>query len=533
MPQNNTTQWITHRFGGGWATDFGPFVYTAPSNNELRLPFLIDAENIIYELNGGCHTMPGTLKMNSSTLGASSTVKAIYDYWRQGTTGSPTQKLVAFVDTRVVTASLSDGIFSNIGTGLVSGANAQMSTFDDLLILANDASADVPKSWDQTTFQSLAGSPPNFAFSVNHKNRQWAAGVVGLPSRLYYSVNLDPEDWAGATSGSIDIDPSDGDAIVGLASFRNELWVFKGPYKGSIHRITGSSPTDFARTTFVRGITAAYQNSIFTLPNDLGFMSPRGTVHSLVATQNFGDYEQSTISLPINRTLRDSVSKNLYKQWWAVEDQLNGMVYLAYTPSGQTRNTQLLMMDYRFIGLGEPFPRWAKWNKWGGDALAMVVNTGNNPIPFYGLNDGFIYKGGQADRTHNASAIVPLVTTPSLTYGADHITKTLYVVGVEIAPKNANAFTLNWLRDGQTQQTDTGFTQGGSDVLGPWTSNQFTLDSSVLGGARSLTRYRELETGGDFRSIRYGLTDPNNNSDFEVHGILAAIQGSGVSTENA
>ena len=530
MPQQRT-QWITHRFGGGWATDFGPTHYAAPDGDTLRLPFLIDAQNIVYELNGGVHTMPGTTPFNASTLGASSTIKGIYDYWRQGTIGSPTQKVVAHVDTRVVAASISDGIFSNIGTGFQSGAVPAYSTFDDLLILANDASADVPKSWDQTTFQSLAGSPPNFSFSCTHKNRSWAAGVMANPSRLYYSVNLDPEDWISATSGSIDIDPSDGDVIVGLASFKNELWVFKGPFKGSIHRISGSSASDFARSTFVRGITAAYQNAIFPLPNDLGFMSPRGTVHSLVSTDRYGDYEQSTLSFPINRTLRASVSQNYYKNWWAMDDPINGMALIGYTPSGQTRNTRLLMMDYRFLGLGEPFPRWAQWTAFGADALAYVVDSGNRPRPFIGLNAGVIYKGDQADRTHNGSSLTPLVTTPSLTYGADHVTKSLHVVGIELAPKNANNFTLNWLRDGQTQQSDT-FSQGGSDVLGPWTADQFTLNTSTLGGTRFLTRYRELETGGDFRSIRYQLTDTTNASDLEVHGLIAAIQPGGISTEN-
>ena len=525
-------QYITHRFGGGWATDFGPSINTSPQNAVLTLPFLTDAENIIYELNGGCHTMPGTAKMNATTLGASSTIKGLYDYWRQGTVGAATQRLVAHVDTRVVAASLSDGIFSNIGTGLSSGAVPAYATFDDLLVLSSDASSDVPRSWDQTTFQILSGSPPNFSFSTAHKNRQWAAGVITAPSRLYYSVNLDPEDWIGTTSGSIDIDPSDGDAIVGIASFRNELWVFKGPYKGSIHRITGSSPDDFARTTFIRGITAAYHNSIFALPNDLGFMSPRGTVHSLVATQNFGDYEQSTLSFPINRTLRSSVSQTAYKNWWAVEDNLNGMVYIAYTPSGQTRNTQFLMMDYRFLGLGEPFPRWAKWRTFGADALAYVVDSGNRHRPFFGMNDGFVYKGDQPDRTHNGNAITPLTTTPFLTYGADHITKTLYVVGIELAPKNANTFTVQWLRDGQTQQSEDGFTQGGSDVLAPWPSDEFTLDESTLGGTRFLTRYHELETGGEFRAIQYGVTDTHNHSDFEIHGLIAAIEYGSVSTEN-
>jgi len=526
-------QWVTHKFGGGWATDFGPSFSAPITGGPVVMPFLNDAENVVYELDGGWHCMPGTTPFNSTTLGASSSIKGIYDYWRQGTTGYPLQKVVAHVDTRVVAASVSDGVFSNIGTGFVSGAVPSYSTFDDLLILSNDASADVPKSWDQTTFQTLAGSPPNFSFSCTHKNRSWAAGVIANPSRLYYSVSLDPEDWTGGTSGSIDIDPSDGDAIVGIASFKNELWVFKGPYKGSIHRISGSSPSDFTRSTFVRGITAAYQNAIFPLPNDLGFISPYGSVHSLVATQNYGDYEQSAISFPINRTLRADLNKSYYKHWWAITDQINGQALLAITPSGQSRNTRLLMMDYRFMTMGEPFPRWSQWKTFGADALAMVVDSGNTQTPFIGLNAGVIYKGNQVNRTHNGSAIAPLITTPFMSYGAEHMMKTLYAVGIELAPKNANSFTVKWVRDGQTVQTDNGFTQGGSDVLGPWTANQFTLDTSTLGGTRFVTRYRELETGGEFRSIQYQITQSTNYSDLEVHGIVAAIEGGNVSTENA
>jgi hypothetical protein len=68
-------------------------------------------------------------------------------------------------------------------------------------------------------------------------------GRATNPSRLYYSANVDPEDWVGVGSGSIDIDINDGDMITGIASYQDNLFVFKGPNKGSIHRITGSSPT--------------------------------------------------------------------------------------------------------------------------------------------------------------------------------------------------------------------------------------------------------------------------------------------------
>ena len=152
---------------------------------------------------------------------------------------------------------------------------------------------DVPRSWDQTTAQNLAGTPPRFSFGVSHKNRAWAAGVYATPSRLHYSANVDPEDWIGAGSGSIDIDPNDGDMITGLVSHKDELFVFKGPNKGSIHRIIGSSPTGsdaFSRKNFVKGLGACWHNAIFPFGDDIGFVSQYGSVHSLSATAAYGTF---------------------------------------------------------------------------------------------------------------------------------------------------------------------------------------------------------------------------------------------------
>lgn len=270
-----SSRWVQHRFGGGWATDYGALSYDSPDQAGLiDIPFLLDARNTVFEFDGGPRKVPGANLFNTATLEAGAAVMGVYDYWRQGTTGSAAQKVVVHVSTKVKAASI-DGIFSDIGTGLTSGAIPHYSTFDDLLIIGSSASADVPRSWDQTTFQNLAGSPPRFSFSVPHKNRQWAAGIYATPSRLHYSASLDPEDWTGAGSGSIDVDPNDGDAITGIISHKNELWVFKGPYRGSIHRITGSAPADFARTVFVTGLGVGWIHSIFKFGDDIGFIHPR------------------------------------------------------------------------------------------------------------------------------------------------------------------------------------------------------------------------------------------------------------------
>jgi hypothetical protein len=70
-------------------------------------------------------------------------------------------------------------------------------------------------------------------------------------------------------------------------------------------------------------------------------------------------------------------------------------------------------------------------------------------------------------------------------------------------------------------------------VLGPWSTNQFTLDSSTLGGGRYQPRYIETEEGGEFRAIRYTIAEAVTASDCEVHGIATKIAIGTDSTENA
>ena len=181
---------VRHLFSGGWNTDSGPSVDVAPDREGIvRIPYLIDADNCIYETDGGPHKVGGTSRVNSSELESGAVIKGLFDYWRQGTGGAPTQKRIIHIGTKIKKDD-ADGTFTDIFTGLESGSIPAYSTFDDLLIMSSDSTTDVPKSWDQTTAQNLAGSPPNFAFSATHKNRSWAAGNAALPSRLYFSAGL-------------------------------------------------------------------------------------------------------------------------------------------------------------------------------------------------------------------------------------------------------------------------------------------------------------------------------------------------------
>lgn len=522
-----SSKWITHRFTGGWATDFGPTTYGPPDQSaQMSIPYLRDAQNTVYEFDGGVHKAPGTSKLNTSQLEGGAPVRGMYDYWRQGTSDSAVQKRIIHVGTKVK-YDQADGTFIDIFTGMSSASIPHYSTFDDLCIIGSSVPADLPRSFDGTTAQYLAGTPPNFSFSVSHRNYQWAAGVFSNPSRLYYSVPLNPEDWASTGSGAIDIDPNDGDMITGIVSHKGDLWVFKGPNKGSIHRISGTDATTFAKTPFVQGLPCPWIHSIFRFGDDIGFVTSNGSVHSLKATAAYGDYNQAFLSYPINKYLQESLNNNRARYFVAATDPNRGYVWIGITPSGQTTNTRYLIMDYRFLSQNEPYPRWSYWDSRAFACIHLVRDV-QRPRLMAGGYDGYVYKLDQLNRTDSGSAINMRVETPSMTYGEEWLLKNLANAGVSLNAWNDNIVNLQWILDGVQSYTTT-VTQGATGDL----FDSGIFDTAVFGGQAFLPRFFGIENGGDFRSIAYIFSDTANNSDLEIHSFMAKITPCGESEVNS
>jgi hypothetical protein len=531
MASRKTTA-LRHVFGGGWATDFGPSVDGTPDGNRVVIPFLVDAQDCMFELDGGPRKMGGASKVNASAVESGAVVTGLHDYWRQGAAGAPSRRRVIHAGTKVL-ADADDAVFSNeLFTGLEADKVPSYFTFDDLLIISSDSTVDVPRSWDQTTAQNLAGTPPRFSFGCAHKNRAWAAGVYANPSRLYYSVNVDPEDWAGSGSGSIDIDPNDGDIITGIASHKKELWVFKGPNKGSIHRITGSSPTGddaFAREPFLsKGPSACWHNAIFTFGDDLGYVSQFGSVHSLSATAAYGDFLDAALSRPINNWLRDHLNFNRLRNIWAATDPLRGVVFITMSIDSSTTNNFMLIIDYRnapnVIRLSNSISHKHA-------SLSLFVDTNGVRRVLGGGNDGFVRRVNVADRSiDGATALSFRVRTPTMNYGEPFMMKQLEGAAFGIAPKGDATFTFGWTRDNNAQQT-VSIDQGGGNEL-----DSFVLDDSVLGvlgGASFVDKFDPLgEAGGEFRSIQYDFTQAGVNEEVELHGFAMKITPAGESMEN-
>lgn len=522
------TQIIRHYFGGGWATDYGESVDAGvDQSGKVVIPFLTDAQDCLFELDGGPHMIGGATKVNSSAVASGATVTGVFDYWRQGTAGTPSRRRILHAGT-VCLADTDDGSYATtLGSGLTSGAVPSYFTFDDLLIFSSDSTTDVPRSWDQTTAQNLAGTPPRFSFGCAHKNRAWAAGVYALPSRLYYSANTDPEDWTGVGSGGIDIDPNDGDIITGLVSHKNDLWVFKGPNRGSIHRITGSSPTGsdgYSRIPFVVGLGACWHNAIFRFGDDIGFVSQYGSVHSLSATAAYGDFFEAALSRPINRWINDHLNRNRLRYISAATDPFNGFVLITMSIDANSTNNVCLAMDYR----GAPnVIRWSRIPAYRMGSLGSFVDTSGVRRILGGGNDGYVRRLNVADRSIDAAtALSYKVTTPWMSYGNTFQMKTLTGASIGIVPKGAFNTTFGWARDDKAQQTYT-VSQGGSVPL-----DTFVLDTDTLGGSRYVDRYMELAEGDEFRAVQFDVRQNAVNQDIELHSISAMITPQGISMEN-
>ena len=526
---------MRHLFAGGFASDFGPSADVVPNaGGDVVFPFLVDAENVFFELDGGVHKIGGTTKLNSSVVASGAEIMGLFDFWRMGTAGSGTQQRVIHAGT-IIAKDDADGTFDTIGTGFTDNAVPSYTTFNDVLVISSDSTVDVPQSFDGTTMSALGGTPPNFSFTTAHKNRVWAAGVASTPSRLHYSALLNQADWVGATAGYIDIDPNDGDRITGLVSHKNDLFVFKGPYKGSIHRITGSAPTGsdaFARIPFISGLGAVGHNSIFRYRDDVGFMWSDATIHSLNATAAFGDFNEAALSRPIHKYLLEHCTFTQLRRCWAASNVSRSIVCITIPIDAGTFPNQILMIDHSHENV-----RWALWPAYNANCIANVIDAteNNRPKLYIGGRDGYVRRTDTEDRSIDAAtSFSARVKTPYTNYGSSFLEKTISGGALGIESMGNYDLTFNWQCDRAVQQTATVSQGSGGNVLGGAAATDFHLDDvtlGTLGGASYLDRFVE-EMAGSYKSIQFEIIQNGLNQDMALHSISTANEVGSLSMEN-
>ncbi|MFZ2651282.1 MAG: hypothetical protein WA210_14365 [Burkholderiaceae bacterium] len=491
-----------------------------PANLIMAIPFLTQADDLLFELHGGPRKAPGAAKINSSALESGAAIRTAYDAWFSGTSGTPSQRRIVEVGT-TLKADAADGTFANISTGRSADSISCYAMLDDFAVIAS--STEALSKWDGTTFSAVSGgSPTNIKCICEHKGFLFGGGASAAPSALRYTDQFTPNTW----SGTIQVSPDDGDGIMAVASHRGELIIFKGPYKGSIWRLTGSSSSDFALVPFAKGLGAAGPNLVRTFGGDLAFVDSDANIYTLSATDKYGDYADVSLTRQIGSWLRDNATFSQLAKGSLSEDSGDGILIYTLPAEGSSVPNTVITVDYRF----QP-PRISRHPSLTskGYSVAHLVDASdsNRHKVMLGGSDGYLRKWGQSVRTIDASTAIGMrLTTPFLSYGTPWQMKTFQGGSLAIANRSGGTIEFGW--QGLTgSYNSTPITEGGAGAL----LDAFLLDTDSLANVSFGDRFFELDAG-DFRAIQFSIGQGTSGQDCEVFAFTAKIEGNADSTRN-
>lgn len=508
------TPFIVHPFTAGLdtqaaATFVVPGGVTAASNAEYVIHLIPGAGPRV-----SIRKRPGTARYNATTTGATDIITSLADFWRHGASLSPTQKFVACAADKVLKDD-GDGVWDVLAASGFGGNTAltDITIAEGLAIFANDQNQ-APQSWDQTTYQALAGSPPKFSASVYHLRRLFGIGIPATPSQCTYSAGGAVTTWSGADTGSFIFDEDDGDRLIGVSDpFLKKLYFFKGPNLGGIHTVSGTTITTFVKDKIFTGLPAQSQKGIITTPSDIYWLSNVG-FHSLSATQKYGDTQAGFLSYPIQdqvRTLNQSRLK--YAVGFYHPDR--NLVGWACSTGSNTQNDTVFAYNYA-VGF------WTTWTFAGfKSACPAVLKTPSTGKPrlYVGGYDGFVRTGDQSSLTDDGATTgyTMRVRTPNhLRLGEDATElheKTFHSVASIVRPVGNYTATIQITVDGRVQNDTVSLVTGSGDLIG----TTFVIGTSLIGSTGGTTIV-PTPVGDRGRAVQVEWSKAGVNEDLELYG---------------
>ncbi len=497
MPSNELRQiWLPPKGGLDTATDS---ILLAPDQMSV-------ASNSEYEKLGGRLRRGGTVRYNAlqATLsGTAATISAMADFWLFATNSqNATQSFVIVASTQSAGAiykGAADGSLTLLKAPWgAAGRRTSIRIAQGLAIISDGT--DVVQAWDQQNIATLSICMPAFETCVYHLRRLWYWGVsesVTSSSSVGYTTAGNIADATGSDAGTFIFDENDGDRVIGVSEpWRERLLIFKGPNKGSVHQIGGTTPTTFTKgVVFRQAAPAVSAAGIVTTANDIYWMSKYG-FHSLQATAKYGDTEESYISFPIQNQFNELNIARLNQSVGFYNPTRNTIGWACPAGSGIT-NTKVFVYHY-LLGF------WSIWSFTGFDAASFMLGltpSDQKPRLYIGDYNGYIHAGDQLGFTDTGAATAAYTTiyrTPKIIQltNKDAATEAIVSGVITFARPTGGTCSLSVIIDGRE-------TQYSVDL----SDSTVTYVETPTGGDRGRTI--ELQwlqnTTNDMRILGYGL----------------------------
>lgn len=502
--------------GGGWNTE---------KNYSSQIEFLRKAENIVFNLQGGIKKRPPLI--HYSTVVTHSPIYGMFDFWASGVVDSPSERLLVRIG-NAFTYNNDGGDYVYIHTPSITSANIPMdfAIMGDKCVIGFAGNVQ-PLQYSQTTntMPELSGCGNSWMFE-NYRSHMFASGDPAYPSRVYYStplVHRDSIDFVKSTAGYIDVNPDDGDQVTGIKAFLDAIYIFKGPNRLSIHKITGTSKADFALVPVVKGV-GGFNNTIIEFGNDLAFIDPNG-IHSLSASVDFGGVNEAFLSAPI-QTYWNGLRHNYLNKASAIHlPELHSLLF-AVPLAGYTTNQVVIGYDYLTSNIDGSKGRWFIWPSISANTMIYRNKDGRQKIYFgtkdYGVNVLDVDSSTFSD--YGTKAYTGLILTPYFYGEGLDIVKQVEELGLAIKPTITSNITGTLMIDSFADQVFYFNQSGEGGRLGT-----FILGTDRLGNDRIKIVYPTTgRPEGMGRSLSLQLENSALGANMEIYQIIFYVTKKGV-----
>lgn len=216
-----------------------------------------DAQNFVID-DGILTVTKGNTKYIPSQVPGG--VKTLMVFYQNNADGTASKTLLACSDTAIY--KWNGTSWSAIKTGLSNGyfdyINYQQG-MTDIVIFGNGS--DNMMKYDGSIVNNLGGNPPKMKSISLHYERIWGTGEKGNPNTVYYSADLNPENWniSETEGGFIDIPTHDGGVCIGLSTIFDNVVIFK---TYNIWKIIGTYPGEYQKVQVYSSVGAIAERSI-------------------------------------------------------------------------------------------------------------------------------------------------------------------------------------------------------------------------------------------------------------------------------
>jgi len=260
-------------------------------------------------------------------------------------------------------------------------------------------------------------------FCTIHDQHLVVAGDPTTPNTIYYSGTNDIDSFSSSGSGSITLE----DKVVGLKSFRNELFIFCRNSIFKLQNINNSSTIAVVPVT--KNVGCLDGQTIQEIAGDLVFLAPDG-FRTVAGTSRIGDVELGTISQAIQPIINEIARASDSLQFSSVVLRNKSQYRMFYSTTSSSQFTgKGIIGTLRANGF-----EWSETLGIQAPAITSGFNSAGVEKVFHGDRDGKIYNHNTGN-SFNGTSIAAEYQSPDYDYGDLGTRKTLDYVKLAFTPE--------------------------------------------------------------------------------------------------